>query len=101
MRVESAAKTKGRLQYRGRTQKVPREGTDIREIYDLFMANRGKVIDWNHPRQRHSAIDYLINYYGLDLRCVAPRRWILVAEWIGGRYVKYAEGYGARPDTLR
>lgn len=102
MRVASVARVKGELSCNGRTQKLPREGTQIRAIYDTFMANRGKVIDWYHPRSRHSAIDYLINYYGLDLRCVAPKKWILAGEWIQGRYVDYAPDLrlGPRPDVM-
>lgn len=65
----------------------PTEGTKIRRVYDLFCANKGKVIDY---RKDHSAvINQLRDVYGLDIICLQPRKWCLVGEWFGNHYVDY------------
>lgn len=60
----SAARAKGNLM--GKHQILPKEGTRLREAYDLFQANKGKVI----PFHTHTpvAIEQLKTTYGLDIR---------------------------------
>lgn len=76
-------------------QNIPREGTKIRKVYDLFMGSKGKVIDFKVkqcgkcPRQGSRVISYLIDCYGLDIRRISNGKWCLVGEWFGKVYVDY------------
>ena len=72
----------------------PRPGTKIREIYDLFWANRGRPIKWigcNQTEYMHhsSRLEYLKSSYGLDIRRLRNGTWILAGEWVGKGYVDY------------
>jgi len=78
---------------------VPREGTAIREIYDLFQANKGVPIEFTIPRNRR-VVDSLIDFYGLDIRCLhrgrrhcGKSRWVLAGEWFGSVYVDYVAAH--------
>ena len=97
MRVKSAyaATHKG-----GQTlQKIPRPGTKLRELYDLFQMNKGIVIE--EPltmRYNYTYFIFLRDFYGLDIRKIGEvhkgrgrgtGRWILAGEWFGANYVDY------------
>lgn len=99
MRVKSAyaATHKG-----GQTlQKIPRPGTRLRELYDLFQMNKGIVIE--EPltmRYNYNYFITLIDFYGLDIRKIGEvqhknkrgmrtGRWVLAGEWFGADYVDY------------
>lgn len=69
---------------------APRQGTQLRAVYDLFQANRGRPIafltsDFGGPNR----IAQLVDYYGLDIRRLRRGRWILAGEWFGRVYVDY------------
>lgn len=72
---------------RAPVQAAPREGTKLREVYDLFQANKGRVISFTRPAAYIT--ESLTDYYGLDLRCVGYRKWVLAGEWFGKIYVDY------------
>ena len=93
MRTESAAAAKGRKT--GPQQKIPREGTTLRELWDLLHIYRGVLlVDSLTVRFQSSRIEQLRNFYGLDVRLLShgsgsPGRWVLAGEWKGSRYVDY------------
>jgi hypothetical protein len=89
MHTESAAAAKGHL--RGRTLNVvPRDGTRIRAVYDLFYANKGKIIDFCTTNKKLAwCLTPLADTYGLDIRCIRKNKWCLVGEWFGRVYVDY------------
>lgn len=98
MRQESAASIKRKISLGLR---LPREGSQLRVLYDRFMANKGKPI--KIEKGGHINLPQLINYYGLDIRSAyspggragIPRRaakgsfYILVGEWFGRVYIDY------------
>ncbi len=76
---------------RGRPlRQVPAEGSALRELYDLFYANRGRVIEWKYNcKAAGRTIDDLRDYYGMDIRRIRNSRWILAGEWFGRVYIDY------------
>lgn len=88
MHCMTAAKIKG-VRGGGPLQDKPREGTPLRETYDLFQANRGIPISYTRDRHRSMQIPQLQDFYGLDIRNVGYGRWLLAGEWFGRVYVDY------------
>lgn len=87
MRIESPSQAK-----RPRTkplQKVPREGTKLRELYDVLEANKGIAVKLGGSIQGGRRMADLTDYYGLDVRCAGRGTWILAGEWFGTEYVDY------------
>lgn len=89
MRMQSAGMVRGRV-----NQLRPREGSRLRATYDLFMANKGVPIDWKLPKKgdgstQTALLDQLRDFYGLDIRRVGYKRWVLAGEWFGETYVDY------------
>jgi hypothetical protein len=68
---------------------APREGTRLRAVYELFQASKGQPIVFVRRAGCTRLIDDLIDYYGLDIRCLGRGRWILAGEWFGRVYVDY------------
>lgn len=87
MRLPSASELK--KQTRRQINPIPREGSKIRAIYDLFHSNKGRVIDFAASTDNGRPMFALIEYYGLDIRRVAPRKWVLAGEWFGSEYRDY------------
>jgi hypothetical protein len=90
MKMESAAAAKGKG--RGNSLSAqshikPMEGSRTRFLYDMFMSNKGIPIAYtaNEPAK----IEALRDYYGLDIRCLGSRRWVLAGEWFGPVYIDY------------
>ena len=69
--------------------KLPREGSYLRECYDLFLNNRGVPIRFVERNNNRNATRQLQDYYGLDIRCIEPGKWVLAGEWFGKNYVDY------------
>jgi hypothetical protein len=70
---------------------APREGTKLRELYDLLQANRGKPVKVALSKfcgYQHG-IDQLRDFYGLDIRKVRQGVWLLAGEWFGATYRDY------------
>lgn len=68
----------------------PRKGTRLRAAYDLFQANKGRPIAFlSGDFGGTNAIAALVDYYGLDIRCLRRGEWILAGEWFGRVYVDY------------
>jgi hypothetical protein len=90
MRFAPASHLRGR--YARPVQAAPREGTYLREVYDLFMANKGIAIEFTTQRNRR-VIEVLTDFYGLDIRCLRrghrhcrKSQWVLAGEWFGRSY---------------
>ena len=94
MRYASASVLKGRIKYRN---KIPGEGTAIRQIYDVFMNNKGCSVELPPVACANNRIRDLVDYYGLDIRitrrgdCRTGRAslYILAGEWCGKEYIDY------------
>lgn len=85
MRLESAAAAKD--QDTGSRNLRPGEGTKLRAVYDLFMANKGLPVQYK--ANTNSNLFQLVNFYGLDIRRIRNGRWVLAGEWFGPTYVDY------------
>jgi len=96
--MESAASAKGR----GVRNPRPREGTKLRAIHDLFVANKGIPIAFSTSgAPARARIEQLRNFYGLDIRCLARGRWVLAGEWYGSTYVDYIADVIHKADRRR
>lgn len=88
-KVSTVSESKG-MKPRGPAKRdIPKEGTKIRELYDLFMNNKGKVLDVVLGSGNHHSKEYLMDFYGLDIRCLRYGKWCLVGEWDGDKYIDY------------
>jgi hypothetical protein len=87
MRSASVSEHKGKSTQR--TQRIPREGTQLRALYDLFVANKGRVVDVSPTMRGGRALSDLTDYYEMDIRKLGHRRWVLAGEWFGPDYVDY------------
>jgi hypothetical protein len=79
-----------------RTHPIPAEGTALRALYDVLKANRGnpvQILKRPGDTRPHSylatALSQLENFYGCDIKKVAPRKYMLVGEWFGSYYADY------------
>lgn len=84
-------------------QHKPCEGTIIRQVYDLLMANAGKSVALFEGRNEtkikvvQTSINRLGYEYGLDIRLTQhgwkksnrPALYVLAGEWFGKIYVDY------------
>ncbi len=75
------------------TQREPTPGSFLRDVYDLFMNNQGKLVPIHKPVDKKAAdrvrscFTQLEDYYGLDIRKVRP------GYTIGGPTLYYLAGY--------
>ena len=80
-------------------RKLPKSGTKLRGVFDLFQANRGVPIGFASHSHSNKQVAQLTDFYGLDLRRLSYGKWVLAGEWIDGKYIDYiaehikAEGY--------
>lgn len=96
MRCQTAAKSKSKNQKGAPLQSVPREGTRLRAVYDLFQAQRGLPVEYQHG-QGERLFAQLTDFYGLDIRRLRNgssrvgriSTYILAGEWFGRVYVDY------------
>jgi hypothetical protein len=88
MRTISAARMKGNGM--GHTNRIPREGTHLRKIWDLFQSTPGVVIPMVLLGKNKNTLFQLRDFYGLDIRCIRYGKWCLCGEWVqGGGYIDY------------
>jgi hypothetical protein len=80
----------------GRVGTAPREGTKLRQLYDLFQANKGQAVFFNRSRQDCRRFNDLTDYYGLEIQQVRRGQWILAGEWFGNDFVDYTHLKTAR-----
>lgn len=86
MRQFSVARMKNKNQL---FNEIPNEGTKCRKLYDLFISNKGKIINVSATIYPKTMIVYFIDFYGWDIRRVGKCKWILAGEWYGKVYVDY------------
>lgn len=96
MRTESVDSMKKHNKPR---RNIPREGSKIRKMYDLFMTNKGVILELTMRTKdpNNTRITQLIDFYGLDIRCLSnskgskikTSKWVLAGEWFGKVYVDY------------
>lgn len=115
MRTYSVHQIKMRL--RGKKcqalQAKPREGTKVREVYDLFIKSPGQLIKWKvTDRTDTQVISQLRLAYGLDIRSVRHTNsnryktkpvtslWVLAGEWFGSIYIDYTAETEEHMDRL-
>lgn len=94
MKMMSVSEMKGRFSRASYEDQGPREGTKLREIYDMFKAKPGMPIRFFVDERKHACISQLQDFYGLDIRRVDRNKrgmWILAGEWFGSRYRDYVE----------
>lgn len=104
MRCQTVSRAKGKAH--GVLQQKPREGTRLRQVYDLFQANKGTPIEF-HVRMfgpDPNIVNKLMDFYGLDIRRIRSgssrvgrvSTWVLAGEWFGRVYVDYVADHVAR-----
>lgn len=89
--------------------RAPREGTRLRECYDLLQANKGIPVEWRRGLVDSTAVIYLSDYYGLDIRLLQKgdsrtgRKplYVLAGEWFGKVYVDYIAEQVARNEVVQ
>lgn len=103
-RVLSGADMIGKNARPNNQHRVPREGTHIRAVYDLFMENRGKPVrvrftnKFGHPDDHRvlttnsTVKSQLTDIYGLEILRVVKNTWVLIGEWRDGFYIDYSNG---------
>lgn len=80
----------GQLKVRGHHHlEEPTPGSKIREVYDFFMSNKGRVVNYTHIVNHRNMMERLVDDYGLDIRCVKRGQWLLAGEWVGRVYIDY------------
>lgn len=96
MRVESAASAKETRHGVHNQHQIPAGGSVARRVYDLLMQNKGIPIDVSltaiaaGSRKSHGRVlEDLRDFYGLDIRRIQNRRWVLAGEWFGKDYRDY------------
>lgn len=100
MRCATAAEIKaGKNHCAAQRDLIPREGTRIREVYDLFQSRRGLPVEFQttDTAADKTILIRLIDTYRMDIRCIrkGSRRvgrrslWLLAGEWFGRVYVDY------------
>jgi hypothetical protein len=77
---------------------APKAGAS-RRLYDFLMERKGRVINMTQEQIGKELdiplgrvgyrVEYLRNFYGLDIRCFGHGRYILAGEYVGNAYVDY------------
>jgi hypothetical protein len=97
MRCMSAAQVK-RKNAALNPRQTPREGTQLRKVYDLFYTNKGNPVEFQfHTFKDSCIIEKLVSFYGLDIRRIKngnsrvgrSSQWVLAGEWFGKVYIDY------------
>lgn len=72
---------------------LPREGSRIRGLYDLFSMYKGHIIDLGPalPKNHYMTIQQLVDFYGMDIHHIGKGKFCFSGEYIGSRYVSYDE----------
>jgi hypothetical protein len=75
---------------------VPKEGTTLREAYDVFVANPGKPISIEQFRSGtkhlHSVVDNLGRYDLVIEKAPGKFMYIMVGKFEGRDYIEYVKG---------
>jgi len=86
MRAASADSIKRNKQLKN----YPKEGSNLSRIYNLFNDHKGELVEFTvYKTHDREAVNQLIDYYGLDIRNVSRKKWVLAGEWFGKIYIDY------------
>lgn len=77
-------------------RKEPREGTRLRQLWDLFQSSPGQPVEVRFPNRTgkgytNRQLDDLRDYYDLDIKPVGRGLWCLVGQWEGEEYTAYTK----------
>jgi len=95
MRVITVSEMKGRD---APHRDYPTPGSLADQIYQRLTSSKGKIVDLSDLRGKRSrdrwlAIGQLMDFYGLDIRKIHPRKhdalYVLAGEWFGSHYSDY------------
>jgi hypothetical protein len=91
VKLRSAADIK---YHREHHHQLPRPGSRLATLYDLFFAHKGEVVDvrlieFPNVTKRAHCILRLRDVYGLDIRMVRQFHFMLVGEWCDNVYLDY------------
>lgn len=76
-------------------QNQPRDGTKLREVYDLFVRNPGTIFSFVDSKTLQSNLGYLRDMYLLDIRSAGHGNWCLVGRYTDKGYEDYfAKAWG-------
>jgi hypothetical protein len=89
MRLFSANQIKGKKHCALHSR--PARGTKLGELYDQFQANKGAPIQVDNDGRRGVRLQSLTDFYGLDIRHVSKKHYVLAGEWFGRVYIDYIE----------
>jgi hypothetical protein len=85
--------------HRAFVEQFPKEGSRMREIFDILHLYKGQIIDFGKPPKRSEGWDkvdkcmhYLSNMYGMDIIHVGKGKYQFVGEYISAKYVSYVSG---------
>lgn len=83
----------------------PKEGTALRKYYDLFTENKGLPVQVAVKSTLPNAftgvrLEQLRSRYGLDIRRLRTKEWVLVGEWDGRVYIDYIAERMSKDDYL-
>lgn len=67
---------------------APRDGTKVREVWDYFQAHKGEPV-YFQSGSNPTIIVRLEDNYGLDIRRLSKKKYVLSGEWFGKVYVDY------------
>ena len=91
MKDYSCAQIKKR--YKTVIQQLPKEGSKVREVFDLFHAYKGQILDLGNSdiaKKTYQRIKHLQLFYGMDVVYLGKGKWCFRGEYIGSKYVLYA-----------
>lgn len=75
-------------------QRLPKAGSKVRELFDLFQQFKGQLIDLGtFDKLIWLRIKYLKDMYGMDIVHVSKGRWRLHGEYVGSKYVIYVDDH--------
>lgn len=87
MRTMSVGEAKGKSFNR---QKIPKEGTRIRALWDHIHSCKGKVISAHlSSRSSKGLVRALTDFYGCDIRMLDKGKWVFAGEWVDDKYMDY------------
>lgn len=97
MRCTSAAIMKRGRKKGYNPRPAPREGSELRVVYDTLQASRGIPIEFAPSRALLMRFRDLTDFYGLDIRGTdrgdrrtnRPSKFVLAGEWFGRVYIDY------------
>lgn len=67
----------------------PKAGSKIRELFDIFQEYKGHIVYFGVVGEISMHVQYLKNFYGMDIVHRGKYKYQYIGEYISGRYVNY------------